>query len=75
MAPNLDKILLIVIVIAAIMGFLSPLVFSDGKHDKIYESKHESLESLKNQTISIWSGKKKLVDIYAMREPFSSETL
>ena len=74
MLPNFDKILLRVIVILAIMGFLAPLVFSDGKHDKNYEFKRESFKLLENQTVSIWTSKIP-VDIYAMREPFSSAPL
>lgn len=74
MTPNLDKLPLRMIVIIAIMGFVVPLVFNGGKQELGYESKHERLESLENQTVNIWSGKIP-VDIYTMCEPFSSGPL
>ena len=70
----MDKILFPVIVSFAIVGFLAPLIYNDGKHDKIYESKSERLESLESQTVIVRSDKTP-VDIYAMREPFSSDPL
>ncbi len=74
MIPNIDKTLLRMFMTIAIIGFLAPLLYNDGKHDKIYESKHEMLESLEYLMVTVRPDKI-AIDTYAMREPFSSEPL
>jgi len=74
MIPNIDKTLLRMFMTIAIIGFLAPLLYNDGKHDKIYESKHEMLESLEYLMVTVLPDKI-AIDTYAMRGPFSSEPL